>query len=175
MCLVIGAGTIINPILKIATVVAILAAVSIFIVKPILDTTEREVERASEQSQAALQQGEAQSEEFDLNFARQHALGYAQSLRAGTQPWSEAAREVTRCVREAGGSATQMERCDDFGEIVVTETLSDRNFATSYADSLDAQGDTAAAKQVRDCVDRAGYKPAPMQRCYDLADKLLFG
>lgn len=35
-----GAGTVINPILKIVTTVAILAAAYFFIVKPILDTTE---------------------------------------------------------------------------------------------------------------------------------------
>jgi hypothetical protein len=34
-----GAGTVINPIIRIVTVVAILAAVYIFIVKPTLDTT----------------------------------------------------------------------------------------------------------------------------------------
>jgi hypothetical protein len=34
-----GAGTIINPILKIVTTVAILAAAYFFIVKPVLDTT----------------------------------------------------------------------------------------------------------------------------------------
>ena len=34
-----GAGTVINPIIKIVTTVAILAAVYIFIVKPTLDTT----------------------------------------------------------------------------------------------------------------------------------------
>jgi hypothetical protein len=34
-----GAGTIINPIIKIVTTVAILAAVYFFIVKPTLDTT----------------------------------------------------------------------------------------------------------------------------------------
>ena len=36
----IGAGTIISPIIKIVTTVAILAAVYFFIVKPTLDTTE---------------------------------------------------------------------------------------------------------------------------------------
>jgi hypothetical protein len=35
-----GAGTVINPIIKIVTTVAILAAVYFFIVAPILDTTE---------------------------------------------------------------------------------------------------------------------------------------
>jgi phage-related protein len=36
---VLGAGTVINPIIKIVTTVAILAAVYFFIVKPTLDTT----------------------------------------------------------------------------------------------------------------------------------------
>ena len=35
-----GAGTVINPIIKIVTTVAILAATYVFIVKPVLDTTE---------------------------------------------------------------------------------------------------------------------------------------
>jgi hypothetical protein len=35
-----GAGTIINPIIKIVTTVAVLAAAYFFIVKPVLDTTE---------------------------------------------------------------------------------------------------------------------------------------
>ena len=42
----IGAGTVINPIIKIVTTVAILAAVGIFIVKPVLETTEKAVEGA---------------------------------------------------------------------------------------------------------------------------------
>jgi hypothetical protein len=36
---VIGAGTVINPIIKIVTTVAILAAVYFFLVKPVIDTT----------------------------------------------------------------------------------------------------------------------------------------
>jgi F0F1-type ATP synthase membrane subunit b/b' len=36
----IGAGTVISPIIKIVTTVAVLAAVYFFIVKPVLDTTE---------------------------------------------------------------------------------------------------------------------------------------
>jgi hypothetical protein len=34
-----GAGTVVNPLIKIVTTVAILAAVYLFIVKPVLDTT----------------------------------------------------------------------------------------------------------------------------------------
>ena len=43
-----GAGTVINPIIKIVTTVAILAAVYIFIVKPALDTTNSAFESFSD-------------------------------------------------------------------------------------------------------------------------------
>ena len=41
-----GAGTVINPIIKIVTTVAVLAAAYFFIVKPILDTTNNAVDRS---------------------------------------------------------------------------------------------------------------------------------
>ena len=47
----VGAGTIINPILKVVTTVAILAAVYFFIVKPSLETTERISSGINENSQ----------------------------------------------------------------------------------------------------------------------------
>jgi hypothetical protein len=68
-----------------------------------------------------------------------------------------------------------MERCDDRGQKLVHTVQSDRSFALSYADSLAAQGDGAAAARVEDCVKGAGYQPAAMQRCRNLADDLLFG
>lgn len=42
----IGAGTIINPLIKIVTVVAILGASYLFIVKPVLDTTDSAIEQS---------------------------------------------------------------------------------------------------------------------------------
>jgi hypothetical protein len=41
-----GAGTVINPIIKIVTTVAILAAVYFFIIKPVLNTTEDTINRS---------------------------------------------------------------------------------------------------------------------------------
>lgn len=41
-----GAGTIINPIIKIVTVVALLGAAYLFVVKPILDTTDSVIDRS---------------------------------------------------------------------------------------------------------------------------------
>ena len=68
-----------------------------------------------------------------------------------------------------------MDRCADLGQKLVHTVQSDRNFALSYADSLAAQGDGAGAERVRDCVKGAGFEPAAMQRCRELADDLLFG
>ena len=164
----IGAGTIINPILKIVTVVAVLAASYFFIVRPILDTTEKVAGDANRSFQNSLQG----NDDFDLNFARDRAKSFAESLRSS---WPAAAREVSACVKQAGDSAGQMKRCDNFGHRLVSVVQSDRNFALSYADSLGAQGDAAGSDRVTDCVKQAGFRSAAMERCRALADKLLFG
>ncbi len=71
--------------------------------------------------------------------------------------------------------AAAMERCADLGQRLVHTVQSDRSFALSYADSLDGQGDAAAADRVRECVRAAGFQTAAMQKCRELADDLLFG
>jgi hypothetical protein len=167
----IGAGTIINPILKVVTTVAILGAVYIFIVKPVLDTTEDITGSVAEQTrQAQINAGNA-SNDFDLNFAKDRAESFASSLR--TQ-WPEAAREVTDCVRQADKNAKAMERCDELGHELITEGQSRRSFSLSYANSLSAQGKAADAAQVERCVEAAKFDVRDLQRCRDLADRLLF-
>ena len=167
----IGAGTIINPILKVVTTVAILGAIYIFIVKPVLDTTESISGSVAEQTRQAQIDAAKASDEFDLNFAKDRAESFASSLR--TQ-WPEAAREVTDCMRKADKDAKAMERCDEFGHELITEGQSPRNFSLSYADSLSAQGKSAEAAQVERCVEDAGFDVRDLQRCRDLADRLLF-
>jgi hypothetical protein len=169
---VIGAGTVINPIIKIVTTVAILAAVGIFIVKPVLDTTEKAIDEAGRQVAASQQASRQASEDFDLDLSRNRAQSFAQSLQSS---WPAAAREIRACVRKAGGDARAMERCDEVGQRLVHTVQSDRSFALSYADSLAAQDDEAGARRVEECVKRAGFAPAAMQRCRNLADDLLFG
>jgi hypothetical protein len=167
-----GAGTVINPIIKIVTTVAILAAVGIFIVRPVLDTTDKAIESVNEQIDDARAQSQQASTDFDLDFARSRAESFASSLQSA---WPAAAREVKSCIREAGGNARAMSRCEAMGEKLVHTVQADRSFALSYADSLEAQGDSAGADRVRECVKGAGFKPAAMQRCRNLADDLLFG
>jgi len=167
----IGAGTIINPILKVVTTVAILGAVYVFIVKPVLDTTEDITGEVAEQTrQAQIDAGNA-SEEFDLNFAKDRSESFASSLR--TQ-WPQAAREVTNCVRQADKDSKAMQKCEDFAHELLTEGQSPRNFSLSYANSLSAQGNTGGAAQVEKCVEAAEFNVRTLQRCRDLADRLLF-
>jgi hypothetical protein len=167
-----GAGTIINPIIKVVTTVAILAAIGIFIVKPVLETTENVSNDVNTNIRNSLKASQQASQGFDLDFSESRAESFASSLQS---TWPAAAREVNGCIRDARGDARAMSRCEDFAEKVVHTVQSDRSFALSYADSVAAQGDGAGAARIETCVKQAGYRPAGMQRCRDLADKLLFG
>ncbi len=170
----IGAGTVINPILKVVTTIAILGAVYLFIVRPILDTTEDAIGRADRQLSENFANQDRTQRQMDLANSKNSALGDAQGLRAGSQAWTAAANEIVRCVKRAGGDLRAMKACARFAD-GASDAQFDRNFALPYADSLELQGDTVGAQQVRECVERAGYGVAPMKRCRDLADRLLFG
>ncbi len=94
----VGAGTFINPLIKIITTVAILAAVYFFFVKPALDTTNEAFERFGL---------DGLSETFDnLPADIQDQLDSA--LKGGTQ--SEATR-LGDCVTRAGQNTAKLERC----------------------------------------------------------------
>ncbi len=166
-----GAETFVSAFLRLLTTVAILAAVYFFIVKPVLKTTNDVVHDTSRQSR----QAQLASDRAELDGARQRARSYAQSALAGSQPWFQAAREIRHCIDGAGTSLPKMKHCGNLGEAIVSRALSPRNIATSYATSLDQQGRSAEAEQVRKCVADAGFKVLPMIRCKTLATRLLFG
>jgi hypothetical protein len=168
----IGAGTIINPIVKIVTTVVILGAIYLFFVRPILDTTEEVASKTTTQIRQSQAESAARAEAIDLDAAESRAGSYVSSLQGS---WPAAARAVQSCIRDAKGNVNAMERCAEFGQTVTHTLQSDYNFATSYADSLDSQGSSAEADRVRDCVKDAGFKVAAMERCRALADDLLFG
>lgn len=166
-----GAGTVINPIIKIIVSVAILAAVGLFIVKPVLDTTEEISGQINESVRSSIDDSNAASQNARYEAAQSRAESYAQSVQ-GT--WPAASREIKGCIDRAN-TLGPMERCAEMGQRIVHTVQSDRNFALSYADSLASQGNGAAANRVRSCVRDAGFQPAAMQKCRDLADDLLFG
>jgi hypothetical protein len=171
----IGAGTIISPIIKVVTTVAILAAIYFLIVRPILDTTEDISNDVTGNIARSQQQSNEAATESQINSARQSATSYANSLLAGSQPWTEASQAVLNCVKRAGDDIAKLNRCENLGQSITSGVLSDRNFATSYADSLESGGNAAGAAQVRSCIEKAGFEAKPMEKCRALADKLLFG
>jgi hypothetical protein len=91
-----GAGTVINPILKIVTTVAVLAAVYFFIVKPILDTTNDAFETFG-----------GAFDDLPTNIQEQvdDALGDVGD--------DQARERLERCVENAGTDAQRVSRCVD--------------------------------------------------------------
>lgn len=167
-----GAGTVINPIIKVVTTVAVLAAAYFFIVKPVLTTTDKVIDQSGRQIDRAHASANQAFADAALNSAKSRAGSYASSLQS---TWPAASREIKACLKQAGNDAKAAGRCADRGQKLVHTVQSDRGFSLSYANSLSAQGDSAGAARVQSCVKSAGFKPAAMQRCRDLADELLFG
>lgn len=178
----IGAGTVISPIIKIVTTVLILGGVYLFVVRPILDTTERTVEnvrgnieRSQQESAQQASAAEQEASAAEIESTRNSAASYGRSLLAGSQPWPEAADAVLNCVKQASDNIQRLNRCEALGQSITSGVLSDRNFATSYADNLATQGKVAESERVKACIENAGFEKRPMAQCRRLADKLLFG
>ena len=92
-----GAGTVINPMIKVITTVAILAAVGIFIVSPVLDTTEKAIDSVNAVGAATgIEQGQQAS---DARAARSAA-------RAAPSPTRRACRAPGRRRRARSSAAS---------------------------------------------------------------------
>jgi phage-related protein len=97
-----GAGTIINPIIKIVTTVAILAAVYFFIVKPTLDTTNEAFNAFSD----------AFPEANDLSSGLQDTINNALDSTSD----ADRLRACLKRAIDAGGNEAAINRCvDRFG------------------------------------------------------------
>jgi len=97
----IGAGTVINPIIKVVTTVAVLAAACFFIVRPVLDTAEKAVNSAGDQFNRSQQHAQQALHDSNLQAAHSRANSYRDSLQSG---WPAAAREVGSCIPPSGSS-----------------------------------------------------------------------
>jgi hypothetical protein len=101
-----GAGTVINPIIKVVTVVAILAASYVFIVKPILDTTESTINRSFEAFDDAGLNDLPGRIQADVNRALEVSQGSEQLQdciqRAIGNAGAPDTRRVNRCVERFG-------------------------------------------------------------------------
>jgi len=96
----IGAGTFINPLVKIVTTVVILGAVYLFLVKPILDTTNDTINRAFDAAEPALRQAE--------DLANQHGVNH---LRTPHNASLREAQRLLNCVKRASGDVQKIQAC----------------------------------------------------------------
>jgi len=106
----VGAGTFLNPLLKVLATVAILAATYFFIVKPILDTTESTINRAfdeSDQIQRSVQQSIKQANQQ----AQQQGAPGVQFQATGLSP--KQAQKIQKCVAGAGQDVAKLQDCGE--------------------------------------------------------------
>ena len=96
----IGAGTIINPIIKVVTTVAILAAVYFFFVKPALDTTESITDTVNK----SISQGFGS---FDGAFEEAESVG----VDIDKPKNQKDTQKLLDCVQAAGQDVAKLERC----------------------------------------------------------------
>src|SRR5215216_6375249 len=102
----VGAGTFLNPLLKVVTTVVILAAIYFFMVRPILDTTED------------ISGGITHSVNKGLNQA---AKAQKQAQQAGAQSFEiqasglslKQANRIQQCVQNAGQDVNALQACGE--------------------------------------------------------------
>ena len=102
----IGAGTVINPIIKIVTTVVILGAVYLFFVKPALDTTEDITDAAFESSNSIQQQIQE-----DLRKSFQDVPNFNVPQVSGLPQSSKQLEKLGDCVTAASGDIDRVTRC----------------------------------------------------------------
>jgi hypothetical protein len=105
----VGAGTFLNPLLKVVATVAVLAASYFFIVKPILDTTEGTIDRAFDES-GQIQKSVQQSIKQANQQAQQQNAG-VQFEASGLTP--KQAEKIQNCVAQAAGDVNALQRCGE--------------------------------------------------------------
>jgi phage-related protein len=109
----IGAGTVINPIVKIVTTIAILAAVYFFIVKPTLDTTENITNSVTESV------NDATDEAFDSipetpstkKIQRQVRKNIEAAQSGSGSAASTQVEKLGECMQDAVGDVAAVEAC----------------------------------------------------------------
>jgi hypothetical protein len=101
----IGAGTFINPLIKIVTTVAILAAIYFFFVKPSLDSGE-EFSRGI---------NETVNEQLDRSFKQSNDLqrSIQESIESSIPPSARRAQKRGECISRAGGDIGRIEACNE--------------------------------------------------------------
>jgi hypothetical protein len=104
----IGAGTFINPLLKIITVVAVLGATYIFIIEPVLDTTE---DISGDINNSIGQSLESTNQQIDKALEQSGAAQTVEIPQSSQDSIKEANR-LLDCIQRANGNVDKMQRCN---------------------------------------------------------------
>jgi hypothetical protein len=104
----IGAGTFINPLLKIITVAAVLGASYLFIVRPVLDTTE---EVSSNINDSVSQSLESTNDQIDKALEQSGAAQTVEIPQSSQNSLKEANR-LLDCIQRANGNVDKIQRCN---------------------------------------------------------------
>ncbi len=104
-----GAATIINPIMKLVTTVAILAAVYFFVIKPTLETTESISGSVNDSIEGAFGQTDRQVQRA-LRRANRSAGSAGLSI-SGSDLSPEQASRLLECIQDAAGDVAAMQAC----------------------------------------------------------------
>jgi hypothetical protein len=104
---VIGAGTFINPLLKVLTTVAILVAVYFLILRPVLDTTESAFETVSPAFEGLDDVG------GDVRRSVRQAERIQERQSAASAARTREASRLLDCIADAGGDAAKINRCNE--------------------------------------------------------------
>jgi flavin-binding protein dodecin len=104
----IGAGTFINPLLKIITVVAVLGATYIFILEPILDTTEDVSDSINNSIGQSL---ESTNQQIDEALEQSGAAQTVEIPQSSQNSLKEANR-LLDCIQRANGNVDKIQRCN---------------------------------------------------------------
>jgi hypothetical protein len=103
----IGAGTFINPLLKILTTVAILGAVYLFVIKPVLDTTEEVTRPFNETLRQSMRQIDEAVDQANAPFTQSEVRREVSGLSTAQ------ARRLTNCIQRAGSNVNRFNACFD--------------------------------------------------------------
>jgi hypothetical protein len=105
----IGAGTFINPLLKIITVAAVLGATYLFIVRPVLDTTE---EVSSNINDSVSQSLESTNEQIDEALDQAGTGTQTIEIPQSSQDSIKEANRLLDCIQRANGNVDKIQRCN---------------------------------------------------------------
>jgi len=109
----IGAGTFINPLIKIVTTVAILAAIYFFFVKPALDTTESFSNSVNESIGRSFDSGNDLQENIQKDINESLREANRATEQAFNNPTAERAQKRGECISKAGGDVERIQACSE--------------------------------------------------------------